>query len=116
MADYTIGDVPCDGCVACCLGPQAILLLPEDDPVDYPEAEDGVIPRVDDRCIYLGDDGCAVYDKRPETCRKFDCRETFKWWTQPGFVSVTPGIGFMGMSDEFRLVIEAGQQRTSKDG
>jgi Fe-S-cluster containining protein len=31
-------------------------------------------------CTYLGDSGCTVYDKRPATCRKYDCREDPRVW------------------------------------
>ncbi len=29
-------------------------------------------------CIYLIDNRCTIYDRRPRACREFDCRETFK--------------------------------------
>jgi Fe-S-cluster containining protein len=28
-------------------------------------------------CIYLGEAGCTIYDRRPSVCRKFDCRIEF---------------------------------------
>jgi len=28
-------------------------------------------------CIYLGKEGCTIYDRRPQVCRKFDCRAMF---------------------------------------
>jgi len=30
--------------------------------------------RPDGACIYLGDTGCTIYEKRPQACRAFDCR------------------------------------------
>lgn len=29
--------------------------------------------REDGSCIYLGETGCTIYDKRPQICRAFDC-------------------------------------------
>jgi hypothetical protein len=26
------------------------------------------------QCVYLGDSGCTIYDRRPLLCRTFDCR------------------------------------------
>jgi Fe-S-cluster containining protein len=28
-------------------------------------------------CVYLGDGGCTIYDRRPAVCRGFDCRRLF---------------------------------------
>lgn len=28
-------------------------------------------------CVYLGDGGCTIYDRRPVVCRGFDCRRLF---------------------------------------
>jgi Fe-S-cluster containining protein len=32
----------------------------------------------DTECVFLGPDGCTIYDKRPIACRVFDCREVYK--------------------------------------
>jgi Fe-S-cluster containining protein len=29
-------------------------------------------------CVYLGPDGCTIWDRAPVTCRAFDCRTLFK--------------------------------------
>ncbi len=29
------------------------------------------------QCVYLGDSGCTIYDRRPLLCRSFDCREHY---------------------------------------
>jgi len=43
--------------------------------------------RSDDRCLYLGNDGrCTVYEKRPETCRRFP-------------VEIGPRVGFCPSSN-----------------
>jgi len=28
-------------------------------------------------CVYLGESGCTIYDRRPAICRSFDCRVFF---------------------------------------
>lgn len=71
----------CNGCRACCMMEQ-IELHPEhgDDPSLYETvAVNGKIrfkPREDGKksCRYLGANGCTIYEKRPITCRSFDCR------------------------------------------
>lgn len=79
--------VACDGCKACCRG-EMVLLTEGDDLANYPEAisldvEDPftgkkptiLIPHKKDSadCIYLGESGCTIYDKRPKMCRVFSC-------------------------------------------
>lgn len=29
-------------------------------------------------CVYLGENGCLIWDNAPWVCRDFDCRNTFK--------------------------------------
>ena len=29
-------------------------------------------------CIYLGDEGCSIWNNAPAVCKAFDCRELFK--------------------------------------
>jgi len=29
------------------------------------------------RCVYLGLNGCTIYDRRPFLCRSFDCRKHY---------------------------------------
>ena len=30
--------------------------------------------RGDGACVHLGDGGCSIYEHRPATCRRYDCR------------------------------------------
>ena len=30
--------------------------------------------RPDGACIHLGDNGCSIYEHRPQSCRRYDCR------------------------------------------
>lgn len=81
--------VPCNGCTLCCKR-EAITLLPEegDNPEDYGDALEEGIPghpgvalvlkhKPNGDCIFLGDGGCTIYDKRPVICRHFDCRASY---------------------------------------
>ena len=29
------------------------------------------------QCVYLGENGCTIYDQRPVLCRSFDCRKHY---------------------------------------
>lgn len=44
------------------------------------------MPRLKSRpgggCIYLGDDGCTIHDRRPQVCRTFDCRDIYRKTTR----------------------------------
>ncbi|MEJ0100147.1 MAG: YkgJ family cysteine cluster protein [Pseudomonadota bacterium] len=80
-----IADVPCDGCVGCCVSSYAIPLRPTDKtalaavpdrylhlPVDGGFAlmrhrDDGTCPMLEAR-------RCTIYADRPQTCRDYDCR------------------------------------------
>ena len=33
------------------------------------------VPRSDDGCFYLKNGACTIYDRRPLSCRQFDCRQ-----------------------------------------
>lgn len=39
-----------------------------------------LLARKHDGCSYLGEAGCTIYDKRPATCRSYDCREDPRVW------------------------------------
>lgn len=83
--------VDCGTCTACCKR-ELVSLVDGDNLADFPEAvafpPDGialmkgilpsflgfVIPhKPDGGCVYLGDNGCTIYDKRPKMCRGFSC-------------------------------------------
>ena len=73
--------VACNGCTACCKwGPVALHPALGDRVADYGDDvianEFGAFLKVqaDGSCIYLKEDGCSIYDKRPGVCRAFDCR------------------------------------------
>jgi len=81
--------VPCNGCTECCKTNQGLVLHPEQgDAIEtynfrtLPDSQTGAIVCVlatdeTGRCLYLGDHGCTIYDRRPFLCRSFDCRKHY---------------------------------------
>lgn len=85
--------VPCNGCTACCKR-ENVFLLPEhgDDIASY-DAEEAISPfngkmamrlkhKPNGDCVYLGDNGCAIYGRAPAMCKVFDCRRAYKDFMQ----------------------------------
>jgi hypothetical protein len=75
-----IRDVPCNGCTLCCHG-DAIRLLPQDDasayltePHDHYPGQLMLAHKANRDCVYLGESGCTIHDKKPLMCREMDCR------------------------------------------
>lgn len=70
--------VPCGDCSACCRAFANIPLGTLDDASLYRTRDHHgavVLERHDDgSCIYLVNNQCSIYDRRPHTCRTFDCR------------------------------------------
>lgn len=84
-ADHAV--VPCDGCTACCRSSYFIHIEPDETAalariprallVPAPGLPKGhVVMGYDQngRCPMLVDDVCSIYDDRPRTCRRYDCR------------------------------------------
>ena len=78
-------DVPCDGCVGCCVSSYAIPLRPADMtalaavPDRYLRMSvNGDLARMEFRedgsCPMLDAGRCTIYAGRPQTCRDYDCR------------------------------------------
>jgi Fe-S-cluster containining protein len=77
--------VPCNGCTACCKR-EVVALLPEygDDPTQYDchpvkvkesgETRMVLRQRPNGECVYLGPQGCTIYERAPLVCQNFDCR------------------------------------------
>jgi len=75
--------VPCNGCTACCRDQLVVLVEEDGDPAQYrtvplegagDESLRQLETKPDGACIYLGEQGCEIYDRRPAMCRTFDCR------------------------------------------
>jgi len=76
--------VPCGTCTLCCYGQDVVLLAGDDATLDAVPANIIGVGRVrvlrrrsDGACVYLGPDGCTIYERRPHVCRIFDCREHY---------------------------------------
>lgn len=78
----------CAGCVKCCQG-EAVFLTVHDDPSLYDTEPVEILPgrfmpvdtvplqlkrRENGDCVYLGEGGCTIYERRPHICKAFDCR------------------------------------------
>jgi Putative zinc- or iron-chelating domain len=82
-----VGNVPCNGCRACCLH-DMIPLMPERGDLIWTYKHEVVATATGPKavlqcgetggCIYLGRDGCTIHDRAPAICRAFDCRELFR--------------------------------------
>jgi Fe-S-cluster containining protein len=81
-----LGNIPCNGCRACCLH-DMIPLMPERDDLIWTYEHEVIATAAGPtavlqcgetgECIYLGRDGCTIHDRAPSICRAFDCREMF---------------------------------------
>lgn len=79
-------DVPCDGCVGCCVSAYPIPLRPTDQAalasvpdrfLQWPSRPGDLarmMYRQDGTCPMLEADRCTIYAGRPRTCRDYDCR------------------------------------------
>ena len=72
--------VPCNGCTRCCWG-DAVRILPHENREDWQTEPHFLIKgarmlkhRPDKSCVYLGEGGCTIYDRRPQICGELDCR------------------------------------------
>lgn len=81
--------VVCAGCRLCCQGHTLVPLLPEygDKPETYTtQVALGVTAlamKPNGDCVYLGEGGCTIYNRRPIICRKYDCAEHYRSMTRP---------------------------------
>jgi uncharacterized protein len=81
-----LGNVPCNGCRACCLH-DMIPLMPERGDLIWTFEHEVIATAAGPtavlqcgktgECIYLGRNGCAIHDRAPAICRAFDCRDLF---------------------------------------
>lgn len=77
-------DVPCAGCVGCCVSGYVIALRPWDRvalekvPDSSLQLRPGIsarmLPREDGTCPMQHCGRCTIYADRPQTCRDYDCR------------------------------------------
>jgi len=79
-------DVPCGGCVGCCVSSYPIPLRTEDELARAQVPEQWLLGparagerwlmgfREDGSCPFLSERCCSIYAGRPQTCRDYDCR------------------------------------------
>ena len=88
MSPAEITDVPCGTCTQCCRSSQGLFLHPgQGDDVDSYRHRTAVDrdgnpvhlleTTPEGACVYLGEAGCTVYERRPLLCRSFDCRKHY---------------------------------------
>jgi Fe-S-cluster containining protein len=83
--EMEVEKVDCRPCTACCRG-ELVLLVDGDDNSRYDtleiatpnlitgaEVSLALKQRPDGACIYLGEQGCTIYDARPIMCQVFSC-------------------------------------------
>lgn len=79
-------DVPCGDCIGCCISSYPVPLRPRDEAARAEVPEQWLIGpaspgekwlmgfREDGSCPFMEDRTCAIYDRRPQCCRDYDCR------------------------------------------
>lgn len=75
MRTFRVGSVPCGTCRLCC---ENELVPLKDDEVGYEVEIRGdrrvLAHKPNKECVYLGEEGCSIYARRPSLCQDFDCR------------------------------------------
>jgi len=72
------GTVDCQTCHGCCRAGYSIGLSEDEANVLPHTRVEGfpvILPEADGKCPFLVDEVCTVYDKRPVSCRQYDCRD-----------------------------------------
>ena len=67
----------CGECSQCCRGPGRgrLRVKPSDDYGTLDVFGDHFLPnKLNGDCAYVTDEGCSIYEKRPQVCRDYDCR------------------------------------------
>lgn len=89
MKQVITANVPCNGCTSCCRN-DLVFIHPEcgDVASEYltmtmrhpiTKAVEQALQHDKNTgsCIYLGETGCTIHERRPSMCREFDCRRFF---------------------------------------
>ncbi len=110
-------DVPCGSCTACCrasqfveIGPEetdTLAHLPRDLLFPAPGRPGHLVMGYDEHgcCPMLRDDGCSIYEHRPQACRTYDCRVFAATGVEPDDAGVAARVRewmFTHQSDEER--------------
>ncbi len=66
----------CGRCRECCKGFRVLDIEDADMyEVFWKEGVSYLAQKENGDCIYLRDEGCSIYETRPQECRDFDCRD-----------------------------------------
>jgi uncharacterized protein len=73
-----LGNVPCNGCRACCLH-DVIPLMPERGDLIWTFEHEVIATAAGPTAVLQcgKTDGCTIHDRAPAICRAFDCRDLF---------------------------------------
>lgn len=111
--------VPCGDCRACCEH-ELLILHPEhgDDPDDFdcyrlPDGRYALRQTDALACIYLGESGCTIWERRPAVCREFDCR-LFLDPDAGAFLRRVSPETFAHVEPAARALVERERQRRAK--
>jgi Fe-S-cluster containining protein len=100
--------VDCGPCRACCH--MAVFLTPWDIGEDYLTEHGGrnLKRATDGACVYLGEAGCSIYERRPVACRAFHCGEFVR---NANLEAAPDWNGSRAQKLQFRRVIAEGNRR-----
>ena len=100
------GTVDCQSCHGCCRANYSIGLSEDEAKVLPHTRVDGfpvVLPEADGKCPFLVDEVCTVYDKRPVSCRQYDCRDL----ARSGILLVERGPGEVEINGSIKRFLQA---------
>lgn len=114
--------VACESCTACCRNQRVFLFLNKGDRLENYEGQVkwGFNPlqgrgqwqlkqKANGDCVYLGEAGCTIYDRRPNICAQFDCRQLFLNFDR--LKSVQKKQSMRRASDTRRLLLGIGRAK-----
>ncbi len=86
-------------------------MTPRDDASSYEMDEVGYLKRrPNGACIYLGETGCTIYERRPEMCRIFHCGEWFRSTTR---ANRRAGLA-VAENDQYGRMVAEGRKRANR--
>lgn len=75
------GNVPCNGCTACCRGRDVVRIFKDEDasqwktePHIFMKGHLMLSHQPNGDCFYLGEKGCTIQETKPQMCKEMDCR------------------------------------------
>lgn len=88
-------DLECGSCIQCCEWGDDTAIHPLLSSTEADELQHEVIKgqlrlaaNPDGDCVYLLSDGCSIYNRRPDQCKRFDCRHLYEQMKDATFIKV----------------------------